>query len=470
MPLVIDNNTRSYESFDVQTASTLYWKTVPALLRMQDREEQAGELTVRILSGLNRNNHNSRILRIHLSNEGDLFFLHTLEVSEEDFQSLKVEQGILVDFANFPGKVITLLERCITSKAQDPPRYQLVLAAKGGDSIFKIVETNDFKQLPHITLAFKPGNDMAIKQFLAFRLSEVKSSCEGLSKELNQTEAQRQATQDQLDSTVQQLGETREQHEKMVLEQQAQAKTKSAIAMEEKMQELAKLKRELEADKERFELKYREQLDNAQQHGQALDHENRQLRQQKYELDTKVSELSHKLGSLEGACRSLEDEVTRLRSRHQQLQRDKAERDGEVQDLRVRLQSAEEKVLAQRDVIGEQNERCRDLEASTRQLEERCSELKEASGGHEARAREEAAEVLKGNRIIEKLTNDLRMAKEKGRRRQAIIARQEEELAVRDRAGEAASAEHTQLQRQLERAQADNKELKTAPPELNSLL
>ena len=47
---------------------------------------------------------------------------------------------------------------------------------------------------------------------------------------------------------------------------------------------------------------------------------------------------------MEGACRSLEDEVTRLRSRHQQLQRDKAERDGEVQDLRVRLQSAEEKV------------------------------------------------------------------------------------------------------------------------------
>ena len=170
MPLVIDNNTRAYESFDVQTASTLYWKTVPALLRLQDREEQSGELTVRILSGLNRNNHNSRvghavmsvsirlgmrvaastaraleedvsalppchgtrrdddccllqILRIHLSNEGDLFFLHTLEVSEEDFQSLKVEQGILVDFANFPGKVITLLERCISSKAQDPPRW-----------------------------------------------------------------------------------------------------------------------------------------------------------------------------------------------------------------------------------------------------------------------------------------------------------------------------------------------------------
>ncbi len=61
MPLVIDNNTRSWESFDVQTASTLYWKALPVLVKQNDREEQTNELTVRILSGVNRNNHNSRV-------------------------------------------------------------------------------------------------------------------------------------------------------------------------------------------------------------------------------------------------------------------------------------------------------------------------------------------------------------------------------------------------------------------------
>ena len=61
MPLVIDNNTRSWESFDVQTASTLYWKSIPVLVKQHDREEQTVELTVRILSGVNRNNHNSRV-------------------------------------------------------------------------------------------------------------------------------------------------------------------------------------------------------------------------------------------------------------------------------------------------------------------------------------------------------------------------------------------------------------------------
>ena len=61
-------------------------------------------------------------------------------------------------------------------------------------------------------------------------------------------------------------------------------------------------------------------------------------------------------------------------------------------------------IAAQKEMVQEQNERCRDLEAATRQLDERCHDLKEAAAGHEARAREVAAEVVKGNRIIEKLT------------------------------------------------------------------
>lgn len=202
------------------------------------------------------------MLRIHISSEADHFFLHTLEVSEEEFQSLKVEQGILVDFGNFPGKIISLLERCMApAEGGDASRYdgravlvsfgllsnvlmciggrdnaftrlsvvagrsqqrvllymvpcrlwqavatgscnsaslntlpafflrrfQAVLSVKGGESVFRIVETNDFKQLPHITLSFRPGNDFAVKQFLAFRLAEVKANNADLTSELART-------------------------------------------------------------------------------------------------------------------------------------------------------------------------------------------------------------------------------------------------------------------------------------------
>lgn len=65
--------------------------------------------------------------------------------------------------------------------------------------------------------------------------------------------------------------------------------------------------------------------------------------------------------------------------------------------------TAVRQVAAQKEVMAEQSERVRDLEAGSRQLEERCAELKEASAGHDERARAASAEVLKGNRIIEKL-------------------------------------------------------------------
>ncbi len=55
-------------------------------------------------------------------------------------------------------------------------------------SVFKIVETNDFNQLPHITLAFRPGNDATIKQYLASRLSEVKLSNDKLSSDLHKVQ------------------------------------------------------------------------------------------------------------------------------------------------------------------------------------------------------------------------------------------------------------------------------------------
>ena len=38
-----------------------------------------------------------------------------------------------------------------------------------GQASLRVVENNDFKQLPHLTLALRPGSDAALKQFLAFR-------------------------------------------------------------------------------------------------------------------------------------------------------------------------------------------------------------------------------------------------------------------------------------------------------------
>ena len=55
--------------------------------------------------------------------------------------------------------------------------------------MFKVVETNDFNQLPHITLAFRPGNDATVKAFLAGRLSEVQAMQAALERDLSRSQA-----------------------------------------------------------------------------------------------------------------------------------------------------------------------------------------------------------------------------------------------------------------------------------------
>lgn len=39
-----------------------------------------------------------------------------MDLGEDDFQMLKLDQGILVDFGAFPGKLIELVEACISAK------------------------------------------------------------------------------------------------------------------------------------------------------------------------------------------------------------------------------------------------------------------------------------------------------------------------------------------------------------------
>ncbi|EIE25806.1 hypothetical protein COCSUDRAFT_1459, partial [Coccomyxa subellipsoidea C-169] len=441
--------------FDVQTTSTLYWKGVKFLVRQPDREEVLCELTVRITLGVQRNNHNSRVLRIHLSSEDDVFLLHTLEFTEEEFQILKAEQGILVDFGNFPGKIIGLLERCIASRHEDAPRFQAVLLAMEATSVFKIVETNDFNQLPHITLAFRPGNDATIKQYLASRLSEVKLSNDKLSSDLHKMQGDMEAACTKLRATEEQLVQTREEHQRYVMEREADAMANAAAALHDKTRELAEQKEALDRMRADVEERHRQHVEALQARNSSLEAEAQQLREAKFGLEARGSELGHRLAAVEGTLASLETEAEQLRAAAAAAGSEKGQREAELSELRAKLRAAEEKVAAQKEVVAEQRERIKDLEAGTRQLGERCAELKEASAGHDERARAAAAEVLKGNRIIEKFMADLRLARERLRRKAAIVARQEEEVTSKERALETAAVDAQALQHALDQARSD---------------
>jgi len=216
--------------------------------------------------------------------------------------------------------------------------------------------------------------------------------------------------------------------------------------------------------------RHSEQLDALNARCAELETANRKLRDIKYELDTKVSELSHRSGTAEGKVRSLEDEAARLRNANQQLALERHDKEVASSEFKSRLTVLDEKATAQLEIIEQQKSRTRDLEMTVRQLEGRCADQREVSAGHEQRAKEAQAEVVKGNQIIEKLSNDLKLLKEKIKRKQAIIVRQEEELQSREQALANDERELRSTTQALESSKAEVLDLRSEIADLRSKL
>lgn len=122
-------------------------------------------------------------------------------MGEDDYHQLKHDQCLRVDFKSFPKKFIELLENCRLASGRDtvgrgdtPSRTnrltgtgraelqaggpsflaRLETLVVGGFPVFSLVETNPFKELTHLSLKFRAGNDAAIKTYLAARLRQVR--------------------------------------------------------------------------------------------------------------------------------------------------------------------------------------------------------------------------------------------------------------------------------------------------------
>jgi len=117
------------------------------------------------------------VLCVEVTDERDPFFLHSLTIGEAEFAPLREEQSLRVDFARFPLKLIELLRLCV----HEPARFYCALATArdspaGSPSTLSVVEVNPFKELTHINLGLRCGNDAAIKRYLAARLAQTQAA------------------------------------------------------------------------------------------------------------------------------------------------------------------------------------------------------------------------------------------------------------------------------------------------------
>ena len=115
-----------------------------------------------------------------------------LRVHPSTFSEHPIENGVQVSLASDTQMLLQYGNDLCANRQESllwhPCRFQAILSIQEGVSVFRVVETNDFNQLPHITLAFRPGNDATVKAFLAGRLSEVQAVQTALERDLSRAQ------------------------------------------------------------------------------------------------------------------------------------------------------------------------------------------------------------------------------------------------------------------------------------------
>jgi len=132
-----------------------------------------------------------RDLVMRLTDDTDYFILYTLTIGEEDYKGLRREQGLLVDFNTFPSSFICLLKLCeqpATSHSTSQYILNLIQTdASSSASLLKVVETNAFRQITHLSLKFISGNCSDIMDYMSECLVHYKDLYENTRSELSNT-------------------------------------------------------------------------------------------------------------------------------------------------------------------------------------------------------------------------------------------------------------------------------------------
>ncbi|RLW05896.1 hypothetical protein DV515_00004964 [Chloebia gouldiae] len=380
-------------------------------------------------------------LAVRLTDDTDPFFLYNLVISEEDFQSLKSQQGLLVDFSAFPQKFIDLLQQCIQEQNKDIPRFllQLVSSAPALDHTpvsLNVVETNPFKHLTHLSLKFLPGTDAEIKKFLANCLKCLKEDKMILEEKLKKTEEdltrQLSYTQQSLSEKSRELDKLKNEWTSYTTALSSKHSQELTSEKERALQAQTQYQQQHEQQKKELESLHQKSIQQLQNKLSELEVINKDLTERRYKGDSIVRELKAKLSGLEDECQRAKQEVLSLRRENTTLDAECHEKEKLINQLQTRVAVLEQEIKDKDQLVTRTKEV---LDATQEQkviLEESTEEKQRHIEKLEKTIKSLSAELLKANEIIKKLQGDLKTLMTKLKLKNTVTIQQEKLLAEKE--------------------------------------
>eukprot|EP00928_Gymnodinium_smaydae_P026045 TRINITY_DN20558_c0_g1_i2.p1 TRINITY_DN20558_c0_g1~~TRINITY_DN20558_c0_g1_i2.p1 ORF type:complete len:792 (-),score=241.55 TRINITY_DN20558_c0_g1_i2:74-2449(-) len=493
--------------FNDEAIPALFSEVVMVHVKQTSRDEYNAALTVRLRPD---NAAHPRNLLLELTDDADYLFYHSLVLGEGDFQALKAEQRLRVDFQTFPAQLVELLRRCMldskppsaSGSGGHPALASSALAAlpspsaaeaegiaaaggRGagdlrmvahldcsgtGESSFTIVESTQFRELTHIALRLRQGSDDVVKQHLAGKLRTSRNELADLSERFQSTEEQLTQARRQVDELTARARVVGE--ERVHLERSLDASHQRELAelRAEHARALAELQRTAAERQERMEAEAQQSLNAALGRASMAERSLEELRQKQEALTSTSQSCRERLETAEKELRDAKIDGGSLREQVKQLESAKFQGERRIGELQIQVSGLQGELGAKEQLISNQASQLEQAVLQRRTLEEALAASKQQAQSLEEKFAMSAQEIAKGNQIIQTMHATSKQVKAKLKTSAAELARKEKAMLEYERTGELNKHIVDERENEIKRGQEREAKLKQDLDEMKKRL
>ena len=358
-------------------------------------------------------------LIIQVTNPNDPLFLYSLDLSEIEYQQLKTEQSLLVDFQNFPDFITKMFYFCKNDKDDI---YTCVLTlggigennfSSGGNGILAVEEKTQYRKLNHLILKLQAANDLSLKKYLSDVSKEYKEKFENLSlkySDLNQNYEMIQKENLNLKENLQKI----EYEHKTSLDNLLNEKNKEInLIKENNFKENKKQLELMESDKNKTISDLENRISQLQGILDDATKNKTQLEEHKLKLEINQKDLEGKFAISNTELNVYKTEITNLRQENADLNKKCLSYEKNLTEFNFKNESILKQLEEKNKSLENMKQLIDSLNKQRDSNEDTIKSLKASNNKLENKLQLSIKEINKGNDIIQRLQNDIKNQKSK---------------------------------------------------------
>ncbi|XP_034240372.1 spindle assembly abnormal protein 6 homolog [Thrips palmi] len=337
-------------------------------------------------------------VEVRITDDCDPSLLYILHVSESDFNLIKSQQGLLVDFSNFPVHLVKLFEQCLNSVKG----FLLMLEENGLESYLKVVQPIDLKNLCYIALRIAKGSDAEIMRHMHSQIVLLKKSLCTKEEELSCSQSKVAQLQQELDLKEQ----LKERHAKHWEEEKGKLQATFSKEMDSLREQLLQdRKRDLDsAAYQRESLSTK--LEDLSREASKYKNKHMQICEKYDQAQQTIRELSMRISSSEDMQKSMNRELADLRRHRTELESECHKKDQDIGQARAHADSLDKEVVRLRTRLTRQEGQLRQADSEQVRLKSALTRLQETMEARSDLVLQLNGDLTKANLIIKERQKD----------------------------------------------------------------